>query len=76
MFTQSTPGNAKPMGVEFDGEVSYGNESLAERGQLLAALRGGLVFPLGAFNNPQAANGQSPGGSFAWTVQARMYLTF
>lgn len=66
----------KPLGLEFDGEVAYGDETQLERGQLIAALRGGLVFPLSGFNNPDAGNGQNAGGSFAWAVQARLYLTF
>jgi uncharacterized protein (TIGR04551 family) len=81
MMGESTPSAAnsatpsKPLGVEFDGELSYDRDSHLERGQVLAALAGGILFPLGGFNNPTLSAGQQ-GGSFAWTLQARMYMTF
>ena len=83
MKSSSTPsargpaGSAStPMGVEFDGEVSYGIDTNLERGQFLAALAGGILFPLGAFNNPQVTEVSQQAGQFAWMIQLRMALTF
>lgn len=64
-----------PLGVEIDAEVMYGLDTNLERGQFMASLAGGMLFPLGGFNNASlpAAN---QGGSFAWTVQARVFFTY
>lgn len=70
-----TSGGHKPLGVEVDGELAYGLHSSQQRGQLLASLAGGMLFPLGGFTNPTRAIG-SQNGSFAWTIQARMFATF
>ncbi len=67
-------GGSLPMGIEFDAELSYGLESL-NAGPLGGSLVGGIAFPLGAFDNPELET-DAQGGSFAWTIQARMYLTF
>ena len=64
-----------PMGVEVDAEVAYGLYNLEERGQLLASLAGGLLVPLAAFNK-HPVEGQLQRGHLAWTLQARMFLTF
>jgi uncharacterized protein (TIGR04551 family) len=68
-------GGALPLGLEIDGELAYGIHSSQQRGQLLASLAGGMLFPLKGFTNPTRAIG-SQSGSFAWTIQARMFLTF
>jgi uncharacterized protein (TIGR04551 family) len=64
-----------PLGLEVDGELAYGLHSSQQRGQLLASLAGGMLFPLSGFSNPTRAIG-SQNGSFAWTIQARMFATF
>ncbi len=64
--------SSTPMGLEFDAELMYGSEARRQEAQLMASLAGGILFPLGAFNNPQSTQGNS----FAWTIQARVYLTF
>jgi len=68
-------GGHKPLGVELDGELAYGLHSSQQRGQLLASLAGGMLFPLSGFANPTRAIG-TQNGSFAWTIQARMFATF
>ena len=68
------PGS-NPLGVEFNGELTYGIDTNLERGQFLASLGGGILFPLGGFNNPTRPPDQQA-GSFAWTLQGRLYLTF
>lgn len=81
MLAQSTPSNVgntrghKPLGLELDGEVTVGTSPHKERGHALASLAGGLLFPLGGFNNPRNLAGQQ-GGKFAWTLQGRLYVTF
>ena len=70
-----TNGGHKPLGAELDGELAYGIHSSQQRGQLLATLAGGMLFPLSGFANPTRAIG-TQNGSFAWTIQARMFLTF
>ena len=64
-----------PLGVELDAEVMYGLDTNLERGQFMASLAGGMLFPLGGFSNASlpAAN---QGGNFAWTVLARVFFTF
>lgn len=82
MFSESSPSalmksgsGSKPLGIEFDGELAYGMDTSLERGQFLASLAGGILFPLSGFNNANKSADKA-GGDFAWTVQARMYLTF
>ena len=70
--TATTASAHTPMGIEFDAELTYGSEARRQEAQLMASLAGGILFPLGAFNNAQSTQGNS----FAWTIQARVYLTF
>jgi len=63
------------MGLEFDAELSYGLEGKPDSSPFGAALAGGLVFPFGAFKNLTKPKGEQ-GGSFAWTMQARLYVAF
>lgn len=69
---------ARAMGLEVDGELSYGTAQAAGTTGFRAALLGGIAFPFGAFKNHRGLDG--PGttmnGSFAWTLQGRLYLTF
>ena len=65
-----------PLGLEFDGELAYGLLSRDERGQLLASLAGGILLPLPGMRSKPADAGSMESGKFAWTVQARMYVTF
>lgn len=64
-----------PLGVEVDGEVAYGLLNLEQRGQLMASLAAGMLFPLAGFDK-RPSEGVVQRGSFAWTMQARMFLTF
>jgi uncharacterized protein (TIGR04551 family) len=73
LFKRTVPGDSRKMGLEFDGELSYGIEG-PDPGPFGASLMGGILIPFGAF---KADPGDTEsGGSFAWTVQARLYLTF
>ena len=45
----------------------------AARGGTLA---GGILFPLAGFNNLNVAEGEDGSGSFAWTVQTNLHITF
>jgi uncharacterized protein (TIGR04551 family) len=68
-------GGSLPMGLELDGELSYGFVEKVHAPGLKGALQAGFLFPFGAFRNPLlSANDQDP--SMAWTLQAKMYLTF
>lgn len=72
----ATPGRALPMGLEFDAELSYGLQAKGKQEDgLKAALAGGILFPFSAFRNLNLAQ-QDQGGSFAWTIQTRLYLNF
>lgn len=64
-----------PLGVEVDGEIAYGLLNLEQRGQLMASLAGGMLFPLAGFDK-RPTEGSVQRGAFAWTLQARMFLTF
>ena len=64
-----------PLGVELDAEVMYGLDTNMERGQFMASLAGGMLFPLGGFSNPTLVPANQ-GGNFAWTVLARVFFTF
>lgn len=81
----STSGNAKcttasgtgskPMGLEFDGELSYGLAKTQNTGSFKTSLAGALLFPFGAFDNPSKSS-DDRGASFAWALQAKMYWVF
>lgn len=75
LFKRTTPGSSLPMGLEFDAELSYGLESTTDPSPFAAALMGGIAFPFGAFDNLNLPTDRQ-GGSFAWTIQARLYVTF
>lgn len=74
IFKNSTPGKSLPMGLELDAEITYGLSS-PNAGPFGASLAGGLAFPFGAFDMPLLDSGKQ-GGSFAWTLQSRIFLTF
>jgi uncharacterized protein (TIGR04551 family) len=74
LFKRSVPGDSPHMGLEFDAELSYGLASADDNSPLKAALAGGILFPFGAFKNLAETDDQ--GGSFAWTIQGRLYVTF
>ncbi|MEE8408500.1 MAG: TIGR04551 family protein, partial [Myxococcota bacterium] len=74
IFKRSVPGSSRWMGLELDGEISYGLEG-PDPGPFATALAGGVAIPFGAFENPDRPEDQER-GSFAWTFQARLYLTF
>jgi uncharacterized protein (TIGR04551 family) len=63
------------MGLEIDAEASYGLTHDLDGNAFRAAIQGGIVFPFGAFANPNRPE-DSQGPNFAWTIQARMYVTF
>ena len=68
----NTPKGDKGMGLEFDAELAYGLLKKADGGAFRASLAGGILFPFGGFNNGDS--GKS--GSFAWTIQTRLYITY
>jgi uncharacterized protein (TIGR04551 family) len=68
----STPNGKNPLGLELDAELAYGAESNPESGAFKGALMGGMLFPFNAFKNPTL----NAGPSFAWTIEARLYVTF
>jgi uncharacterized protein (TIGR04551 family) len=72
---------AREMGLEFDAEASWGMAVDPDGNSFRAAIRGGLVFPFGAFQNPlgktqplQYERGQGP--NFAWMIGTRLNITF
>lgn len=75
MFKESTPGDSAPMGLEFDSELLLGSVEDDGRGGVQASLAGGLLFPFGAFKNLLKEEAEQS-GSFAWTMQARLYVSF
>lgn len=80
-ITSGSGGGSRPLGIEVDGELSYGLlGKAAETGALKASFAGGILFPLAGFKRGDAASaaGGTAGdaGSFAWTLQTRLYVTF
>lgn len=73
---EDNPDASRIMGLELDGEVAYGLLNDPNGGALRAAFMGGILFPFGAFDNPEIAEAEDRGGSFAWTLQTRLYLTY
>lgn len=65
-----------PLGIELNGEMAYGVISREERGQLLASLAGGLLFPLNGMLSKRNEGSSIERGRPAWTLQARMFVTF
>ena len=63
----------RPLGVEVDAELRLGPERPGPDGAVMASVVGGVLFPLGALD-PTTLDRQ--GSRFAWTAQARMWLTF
>lgn len=74
--TEENADASRVMGLELDGELAYGLLNTADGGALRAAFMGGILFPFGAFNNPEIADSADRGGSFAWTLQTRLYVTY
>nr|ADI22034.1 hypothetical protein [uncultured myxobacterium HF0200_05J13] len=60
-----------PLGLEFDGELTYSSTPSAHGGGIHATVAGGLLFPLGGFDMGEAFE-----TSFAWTLQTRLAITF
>jgi len=65
-------GTSLPLGIEVDGELSYGLIANPEGGSFKGSVAGGLLFPFSGFKSPT----DGTGGSLAWTLQARLYVTF
>ncbi len=76
VFQRSVPGDSRMMALEFDAELSYG--LARERGPFGASIATGMAFPFGAFENTSdpTLGAEERGGSFAWTLQARLFLNF
>ncbi len=72
---RSTPGTSRPLGLEVDAELAYSSEPTPQGGALKGSLAGGMLFPFAAFKN-RAENKGEQDPSFAWTLQARMYVTY
>ncbi|MEM6732549.1 MAG: hypothetical protein AAF658_13405, partial [Myxococcota bacterium] len=64
-----------PLGVEIDTELIFGAPSKsASAGEIFASAQAAILFPLGGFSpDDEVVPG---GGSFAWSLQARLFLTF
>ncbi len=76
IFKRSVPGDSHMMALEFDAELAYGLSGPDDGpGSFGASLAGGMAFPFGAFDNLTLADNRQ-GGSFAWTIQARLFLLF
>ena len=75
IFNRTMPGASKLMGLEFDAELSYGLLGQADASPFGGSLAGGLAFPFGGFKNLTKPT-DDQGGSFAWTIQARLYVAF
>ncbi len=81
IFKRSTPSAARQrdqsrsMGLELDAELAYGSDESPGGGAFRGALAGALLFPFGAFDNPNLPSDER-GGSFAWTLLGRLYVTF
>lgn len=48
IYASSTPGNARPLGIELDPQIAYSG-----REGLFLALEGGVLFPLAGLDNPE-----------------------
>jgi uncharacterized protein (TIGR04551 family) len=48
IYASSTPGNARPLGIELDPQIAYSG-----REGLFVALEGGTLFPLAGLDNPE-----------------------
>jgi uncharacterized protein (TIGR04551 family) len=71
----SNPGR-HPLGLELDAHLGFGLPYPSQRGQLLASLDGGMLFPLAALSNPSLADPNARQGKFAWTIQSSLALAF
>ncbi len=74
---------AKPLGIEADGELSYGMpfDSALSPGSLRGAVQGAVFIPVfgnnnGFRNNDSSVASADASASLAWTVQFRLYITF
>jgi uncharacterized protein (TIGR04551 family) len=81
MFSRSTPSAggtekaAKPLGLEFDAELSYGLGHKEKESPFGASFAGGLLFPFGGFDNALIPVDDQD-KQFAWTLQLRAYISF
>lgn len=74
-FNRNTPGDGLGLGVEVDTELIFGAPSkTASGGEIFASAQASLLFPLDGFS--PAATDDTGGGAFAWSIQARLFLTF
>ena len=48
IYASSTPGNAKPLGIELDPQIAYSG-----REGLFVAIEGGALLPLAGLDNPE-----------------------
>ncbi|MEO0814607.1 MAG: hypothetical protein AAFY60_17230, partial [Myxococcota bacterium] len=63
------------LGIEVDTELIFGSPSkTASGGEVFVSTQASLLFPLNGFN--PAATDAIGGGAFAWSLQARLFLTF
>ena len=63
------------LGLEFDAELSYNTEKTPTGGSFGGSFGGGILFPLAGFDNLTLPT-DDQAGSFAWTLQAKLHLTF
>jgi len=65
-----------PMGLEFDAMLAYNSDKTPGGGGFGGAVVGGILFPLSGFDNLNKEDKNDQAGSFAWTVQANLNITF
>ena len=65
-----------PMGLEFDAALSYSTARTPGGGSFGGTLAGGILFPMAGFNDLTVEEGTDGSGSFAWTIQTNLHITF
>lgn len=71
-FKRNVPGDDLPLGLEIDTAIIFGAPSeTASGGEIFASAEAAILFPFSGFDA-----GNDGGGSFAWSLQAKLFLTF
>ena len=63
-----------PLGLELNAELTFATDPNPEGGSFIAALKGGVLFPLGAFDLSTAD--AEVENSFPWMIQTSLGITF
>lgn len=73
-WNRNTPGNGRGLGVEVNTQLIFGEPSkTASGGEIFATTEAAVLFPLSGFDLGEEIDG---GGDFAWSLQAKLFLTF